>query len=145
MGKVKIAYWQAPLIFIFHDTFFNDIWRVFLFVKKNGLHSAMLHKHSILPSEGQADLFIVSCPFVNDPYQSISVHMNTYESIWLHCQWIHISPSNSIINEFIWVGFTRTGILAVLCHFKKNFAWPMWPNLISYATFFNFSMESMTV
>ena len=53
------------------------------------------------------------------------------------------STVDSRVYRYIWVGFHRTGNLAVSCHFKKNFARPLGPNLIFYATFF--SVESMTI
>ena len=34
------------------------------------------------------------------------------------------------VSTYIWVGFTRTGILPVSRHLKKNFAGPLWPNMI---------------
>ena len=43
-----------------------------------------------------------------------------------------------IVKYDIWVGFPRKGVLPVLCHFKKNFVGPLWPNLICYAHFLMF-------
>ena len=46
--------------------------------------------------------------------------------------------------KIIWVGFPRSGILPVLCHFLKK-TLPLWPNQIYQATFLNCSDQSMPV
>ena len=86
-------------------------------------------------------MYFKNLPESNGPKQLKSSYKvrRPFKALWrfffvyFFKQGIYWTFSQTWLRWPIWVGFPRTGILPVLCHFLKNFDAPLlWPNLYKY-------------